>query len=166
MWPTASSSCSNVFPAIMDCWTSIHTSFHKLFLLVCFITAIGKVIYIFLKNLFHSNKTTYQSNLVYRAREMVQQLRTLVALPEHLGLVPESKWRLTTVCNSHTVFWPPYALYPCGTYAYMQAHTLIKLKKTVMLTKESNSTVCLFVCLTRFHYVAWPETHYIDQDGF
>ena len=54
--------------------------------------------------------------------EIVQQLRTLAALAEDLGLIPgtSATWQLTTVYKSssresNTLFWPPLTLHTWGT---------------------------------------------------
>lgn len=56
---------------------------------------------------------------------MSQQL-ALAALPEDIVEFPEPTQQLTTSCNlslrgSNMLFWPPWSLNACSTWAYMQA---------------------------------------------
>ena len=59
------------------------------------------------------------------AQEMAQWLRTLAAFPEDPGLILNTTWQFTTICNSNpkgsnTLFWPPQVPEKHMMQTYMQ----------------------------------------------
>jgi hypothetical protein len=59
-------------------------------------------------------------------------IRAFVPFGECLGWFPEHMWQLTIIYNSRessVLFWPPQALYTCGTNTYM---IFIKIQKRLI----------------------------------